>query len=59
MEWLFGLAIIPMLLCGVMCVGGIVLAALGVRRGAARRPCGHDQTSASTAHQEHAGAAQR
>jgi len=39
MEWLFGLAILPLLLCGLMCVGGMVLAAVGVRRSTARRAC--------------------
>ncbi len=45
MEWLFGLAFLPALLCGVMCLGGIVLAAVGVRRGAAARPACCDETS--------------
>lgn len=39
MEWLWGLAILPALFCGLMCVGGIVLAAVGIRRTTARRGC--------------------
>lgn len=35
MEWPFGLALLPVLLCGLMCVGGMVLAAVGLRRKAA------------------------
>ena len=47
MEWLLGLAFVPALLCGLMCVGGIALAALGLRRGSAPRTC-HDDRSAAT-----------
>lgn len=32
MEWLFSLALLPLLLCGAMCVGGMLLAFLGIRR---------------------------
>lgn len=32
MQWLFGATLLPLLLCGLMCVGGTVLAALGLRR---------------------------
>lgn len=39
MEWLLGLAILPALLCGFMCIGGIALAALGLRRATDRRAC--------------------
>lgn len=39
MEWLLGLAVLPALFCGVMCVGGVVFAAVGIRRGTARRAC--------------------
>lgn len=39
MEWLWGLAILPALLCGLMCVGGVVLAAVGIRRTTGRRAC--------------------
>lgn len=37
MEWLFGLAILPILLCGVMCLGGMAVAAIGLRRGTGKR----------------------
>ena len=37
MEWLLGAALLPMLVCGVMCGGGVVLAAIGVRRGTSGR----------------------
>ncbi len=46
MEWVFGLAILPVLLCGLMCIGGMVLAAVGLRRSNARRACG-DESSAT------------
>lgn len=42
MEWLWGLAILPVLLCGLMCVGGVVLAALGLRQANSRRACRDD-----------------
>lgn len=32
MEWLFGLALLPLLLCGAMCAGAMLLAVLGFRR---------------------------
>lgn len=39
MEWLFGLAVLPLLLCGAMCAGGALLAFLGIRR--AQQPSCH------------------
>ena len=39
MEWLLGLAFLPALLCGLMCLGGIVLAAIGLRQTTNRRAC--------------------
>ena len=39
MEWLWGLAFLPALLCGLMCLGGVVLATLGLRQANARRAC--------------------
>ena len=32
MEWLWTAALLPFLICGLMCLGGIALAALGFRR---------------------------
>lgn len=32
MEWLLGAALLPLLACGLMCVGGFALAAIGLRR---------------------------
>lgn len=49
MEWLLGLAIVPVLACGVMCVGGMALAAVGVRRRAARRACCDERGPADVA----------
>ncbi len=37
MEWL--LALVPLALCGAMCVGGAVLAALGISRSRQRAGC--------------------
>jgi hypothetical protein len=36
-EWLF--ALVPVALCAGMCVGGVVLAALGIRRSRTRAAC--------------------
>ena len=32
MEWLFGAAAVPLLLCGAMCIGGAAVAAIASRR---------------------------
>jgi hypothetical protein len=32
MSWLVSAALLPLVLCGVICLGGAVLAALGLRR---------------------------
>ena len=32
MDWLFGVALLPILLCGGMMLGGMLLAGLGLRR---------------------------
>lgn len=37
MSWLFGLAILPALLCGLMCVGGMILAAIATRNSTRQR----------------------
>ena len=37
MEWLLSLAFIPVLLCGLMCVVPMALAALGLRRRASQQ----------------------
>jgi hypothetical protein len=34
MSWLFSAALLPLVLCGAMCFGGVLLAALGLRQGA-------------------------
>ena len=52
MSWLFGAALLPFLLCGAMCLGGMLLAALGLRRGTRdkKRASGHEtQTAPPTA----------
>lgn len=43
MEWIAGAALLPLLMCGVMCVGGLLLAAVGLRRNQAndRSCCDH------------------
>lgn len=33
MEWLWGAALLPLLFCGLMCVGGVAIAAVPLRRG--------------------------
>ncbi len=47
MEWLFGLALLPALLCGLMCIGGVVLAAVGLRRTTTGTGCDTARSSAS------------
>lgn len=32
MDWLFGFAFVPLLMCGLMCLGGMALAMFGRRR---------------------------
>jgi len=54
MEWLWGLAILPALFCGLMCIGGIVLAAVGIRRTTARRECCDEPVSRRSAEDERA-----
>lgn len=47
MEWLLSLALLPLLLCGAMCVGGMLLAFFGIRRGSQPSdptPSNHDRT---------------
>jgi len=39
MEWLFSLAILPIVVCGLMCAVPMVLAAVGLRRRTAQRGC--------------------
>jgi hypothetical protein len=34
MSWLFSAALLPFVLCGAICLGGALLAALGLRRSA-------------------------
>lgn len=46
MEWLFGLAFVPFLVCGLMCLGGMALVVFGRRRDGRHR---QDESSASTA----------
>ena len=36
MRWLVGAALLPMLVCGLLMMGGMALAALGMRRRAVR-----------------------
>lgn len=38
MEWLWGAALLPLIVCGGMCIGGMVLAALGLGRASRNRP---------------------
>lgn len=52
MEWLWGLAILPVLLCGLMCVGGVVLAVLGLRQANVRRSCRDDDHGARADRQD-------
>ena len=52
MEWRLSVAFLPILVCGLMCVVPMVLVAVGLRRGVARRascdePAGHTATAAT------------
>jgi len=46
MEWLLGLAFLPVLMCGLMCVGGMALAAVGLRKTTTRGGCGKEPAAA-------------
>lgn len=50
MEWLWTAALLPFLLCGLMCFGAVALAALGLRqrRGRQRDCCGSEEDSTKT-----------
>ncbi len=39
MEWILTAALLPLLVCGAMCVGGALLAALGLRRATRHASC--------------------
>ncbi|CAN5483605.1 hypothetical protein BH20ACT2_BH20ACT2_03830 [soil metagenome] len=47
MEWLLGAALLPLLVCGLMCAGGVLLATVGLRRSqpSGRDSCSTDQDS--------------
>jgi hypothetical protein len=49
MEWLISLAIVPVLLCGLMCVVPIALAAVGLRRRTTQRGADGEAAPASRA----------
>ena len=42
MRWIFGAALLPLLACGAMCLGGMALAFFGLRRGETK-PSNHDR----------------
>ncbi len=46
MDWIWGVALLPFLICGVMCLGGIALAAIGLRRS-------RESSSSGRGHGEH------
>ena len=46
MSWLFSAALLPFVLCGAICLGGALLAALGLRRGRRDREAPNHQTGA-------------
>ncbi len=56
MEWLLGLAILPVVLCGLMCIGVMAFAAIGARRAAARRLGGDEATGGGAAAEQQASA---
>lgn len=53
MEWLWTAALLPFLLCGLMCLGAVALAALGLRgnRNERRDCCGGSEEDSTTADQ--------
>ena len=53
MEWLFSIALIPILLCALMCGVPMALAAFGLRRRSSARVCG-DESAEPTHRREHA-----
>jgi hypothetical protein len=44
MSWLWGAALLPLLVCGGICIGGMVLAAIGVGRAGRQRSVNKDVT---------------
>lgn len=52
MEWLWTAALVPFLLCGLMCLAGVALAAVGLRRNRASRRdcCDGDEDSSKAEH---------
>ena len=51
MEWIAGAALLPLLVCGAMCAGGILLAAVGLRRNQDTKSgcCSGDDSKGETA----------
>ena len=49
MRWLLGAALLPFLGCGVMCLGGMALAAFGFRRAGRHTPSNHQRDEVGTA----------
>lgn len=50
MEWLWGATLLPFLVCGAMCVGGAVLAAVEIRRN--KQAACHSADEAGAQHAE-------
>jgi hypothetical protein len=48
MEWLLSLALLPAVLCGLMCVGVILLAVVGFARGGRGGRASGDHTDRDT-----------
>jgi hypothetical protein len=44
MSWLWGAALLPLILCGGMCIGGMVLAAIGLGRARRQGSEHHERT---------------
>jgi len=53
MSWLFSAALLPIVLCGVMCIGGPLLAAVAARR-ATRNDRGRSTPDRDSPRSEHA-----
>ena len=52
MDWLWGAALLPLVTCGAMCIGGMALAAVGLRR-RSRAGAGSDDQRSEAGDHEH------
>jgi len=52
MDWLWGAALLPLVACGAMCIGGMALAAIGLRRASSSDGSSDDRRSETDDHDD-------